>query len=149
MTREEIIKEIKETEERLRELKDKLDNTPTTSLKEQFQNVLIKGESSGFLINYTSGGFIDKYVKSRLYNWVRGETVDVYDLIDGLLEEYLVDNYEDYLEISDILGDEEVYDEGEYNKCLENNFETNPKQYFLDFINDVIKGGVSEFKIDW
>lgn len=146
MTREEIIKEIKETEERLRELKDKLGNTPTTSLKEQFQNVLIKGESKDFLIKYTSGGFIDEYVKSRLYNYVRGETVDVYDLIEGLLEDYLVDNYEDYLEISDILEDEEILDEDEYLECKT---ERKPKQYFLDFINDVIEAGVSEFKIDW
>lgn len=149
MTREEIIKEIKETEERLIELKDKLDNTPTTSLKEQFQNVLIKGESNSFLINYTSGGFIDEYVSNRLSNWVRGETVYIEELVESISYNYLVDDYKDYLEILDILGDEEVYDESEYNKCLENNFETKPKQYFLDFINDVIKAGVSEFEIDW
>jgi len=148
MTREEIIKEIEETEERLRELKNKLITTPTTSLKEQLQNVLTLGESKDSLIKYTSGGFIDKHVESRLCHWVRGETVDVYDLIFKISEYYLVDNYEDYLEILDtlLLDEDDILDEDEYLECKT---ERKPKQYFLDFINDIIEGGVSEFKIDW
>ena len=147
MTREEIIKEIKETEKKLNDLKNKLDNTPTTSLKEQFQNVLIKGDSSNWLIKRTPDGFINNYIK----NWSKHETVYIEELVDDIFYDYLVDNYKDCLEILDILGvdEDDILNEDEYNKRLENNFETKPKQYFLDFINDVIEGGVSEFKIDW
>lgn len=147
MTREEIIKEIKETEKKLNDLKNKLDNTPTTSLKEEFQNVLIKGDSSGFLVKRTPDGFIDNYIE----NCDRYETIYIEQLVDSISYNYLVDNYKDYLEILDILGvdEDDILNEDEYNKCLENNFETKPKQYFLDFINDVVEGGVSEFEKDW
>jgi len=144
MTREEIIKEIEETEERLRELKNKLITTPTTSLKEKFQNVFVKGNSTDYLIKITPDGIIDNYIE----NHNRYETVYLEELVDNIPYYYLVNNYKDYLEILDILGvdEDDILDEKEY---LESSRKRKPKQYFLDFINDVIKAGVSEFKIDW
>lgn len=153
MTRELILENLKQTEEKISKLqkhKEKLfqdlNKFPNLTDKEKLFDIMNYGSEKSWVINFTEDGLIHEYLQNLEY---RGTEVSVKEMVESILEDNICDNLEDTNEILNLFSFK-ILNEDEFEEVESKSYtEIRSKQDFLDMVEDIIEAKCSTFKFDW
>lgn len=153
MTRELILNNLKETEDKILKLqkhKEKLfqdlNKFPNLTDKEKLFDIMNYGSKDSWIINCVDDGLIYKYLQNLEY---RGTEVSAKDMVESILEYNICGTLEDTNEIRDLF-DLNLISEKRFEEISNMSFVViYPKQNFLDMIQDILEAKCSTFKFDW
>lgn len=115
-------------------------------LKDKFNIVINSDREYDYIISYSPNGILDTLLDGDRYR--RHETISLEHIACDFHTNFALPTYKEYLEVCNFL-DSKITKE-DYKKVFESNYSIKiTLEQFYEFVDDVIKGGVSSFEFDW
>lgn len=153
MKKEELQKEIQKIDQQISELETVKKEFVTELLGldstkgQKIQNILDYGGHNYWLIDYTRGGILEKYIADH----DRHTTIEMDGIMDGIYGmSYYASTLEEQKEVFEMFGIEEEVTQEMFDNARESKYTyEHPMKDFEDLWDDIVKAGVKSFTVDW